>query len=527
MPDEAFDVAIVGFGPTGAALANLLGASGVRTVVVEREPEVYALPRAVHFDDEIMRVFQSLGLADAILPHTGPAEAYVFVNGEGREILHFDIRGEQTSQGWKPHYTFHQPSLEQALRDGAERHASVSVRLGWEVSAIREEAAGVALRLRDAAGREETLCAAYVVGCDGASSPTRRAAGLALDDLGFDEPWLVVDAMIDRPPAELGLPAVMVQRCDPARPVTFVPLSGPYIRWEFMLRPGEGDEMKSDARVRALVSEWVAPDSVRIIRSALYRFHALVGRSWRRGRLLIAGDAAHQMPPFLGQGMCSGIRDAMNLAWKLEWVLRGRASEALLATYETERIPHVREIIGLAIEMGRIICTQDTEQARARDERLLAAGAERVPAPAMPRFADGLLQPAPRSPAVGGLALQATVRDTTGEPRLLDETTGAGLRLLSSEPLPAFVGATDAHFRRLGGHHTVLDPKGTAPPVDARTDGVTRVEDVEGRYAEWFASIEASHVLVRPDHVVFGTGRDASDAAALVDALASQLQPPG
>jgi 3-(3-hydroxy-phenyl)propionate hydroxylase len=524
-----FDVAVVGFGPTGATLANLLGQGGLRTLVVERAPEIYTLPRAVHMDHEVMRLFQSLGLAERILPHTGPIEAYEFRNAEGKLILCFTLGDTITSQGWRIDYLFHQPSLERVLREGACEHDSVEVRLGQELTKLEEDADGVALTLRDAGdGRERTVRTRFLVGCDGASSPTRQLAGLPTEDLEFDEPWLVVDATVARPLEEIGFPRVVLQHCDPRRPTTVIPVIDPYVRWEFMLLPGEGLEMQEPERMRALIADWVDPDEVEVIRSAVYRFHALVGERWRTRRVFVAGDAAHQMPPFLGQGMCAGVRDAANLAWKLRLVLAGHAGDALLDTYQAERAPHVRFVIQSAVELGRIICTQDPEIARARDERLLAGrgpasagGSTPMTPPELPGLAGGLLEPEPRHPLAGKLALQARVRDGAGREGLLDDVVGTGFRLLWRDGAAPLGDEARALLERLGARQVAFGAEGS----DGDAHAVT-LEDVEGAYANWFAQHAALAVLVRPDHAVFGVATEDRDANALLTDLAAALSGP-
>jgi 3-(3-hydroxy-phenyl)propionate hydroxylase len=523
---DSFDVTVVGFGPTGATLANLLGREAVRTLVVERAPEIYTLPRAVHFDHEVMRIFQSVGLADRILPHTGPVGGYEFRNGDGEMLMCFELRDTITSQGWRPDYMFHQPSLERVLREGAEERDAVEVRLGQELVKLEEDRGGVTLMVRDAADAiERRVRTQYVVGCDGASSPTRQLAGLETQDLQFDEPWLVVDATVERPVEELDFPRVPLQHCDPRRPTTVIPVVGPYVRWEFMLLPGEGLEMQEPGRVRELVAEWVDPDEVEVIRSAVYRFHAVVGVQWRTRRVFVAGDAAHQMPPFLGQGMCAGIRDADNLAWKLRLVLEGRAGDALLDTYQAERAPHVRTVIDTAVEMGRIICTRDPELARARDAQLLggnagsggAAGGTRTMFAALPGLSNGLLEPEPRHPLAGQLGLQARVR-ASGREGLLDDLVGPGFTLLwNGGPAPL---ADDARavLERLG----VLQVAFGGAVSDPRP-AVLALDDVDGAYASWFERNHATAVLIRPDHAVFGAATGEAAANTLLLALASAL----
>jgi 3-(3-hydroxy-phenyl)propionate hydroxylase len=380
------DVVIVGYGPVGAVLANLLGQAGLDVVVVEPALDVYHLPRAAHFDDEVMRVFQSVGLAEAVLPHTTPVLGMDFVTAEGDVLFGFSSADRPKRHGWEAGYMFHQPGLERALRAGVERFPTVDVRLGHEVVGLDAHAADAAdVQVRALArGVETSVAARYVVGCDGARSFVRRSLGIGLDDQGFDQPWLVVDAIL-RDDATCPLSERVLQICDPARPGTFVPMPGRHRRWELMSMGETAEELLEPATIARLLKPWVTVGSdVDLDRAAVYSFHALVADEWRRGRVLLAGDAAHQMPPFLGQGMCSGIRDAANLAWKLRMVLDGRADEALLDTYQPEREPHVRAITELAVALGGILQTTDPEVAAARDEGFRAGGGGAAPDAGLP-----------------------------------------------------------------------------------------------------------------------------------------------
>jgi 3-(3-hydroxy-phenyl)propionate hydroxylase len=389
------DVAIVGYGPVGAVLANLLGQAGLDVVVVEPTLDVYHLPRAAHFDDEVMRVFQGIGLAEAVLPHTTPVLGMDFVTAEGEVLFGFSSADRPKRHGWEAGYLFHQPGLERALRAGVERFDTVEVRLGLEVVGLDTGASGsnrrridpdaVQLQVRDVAnGAEATVAARYVVGCDGARSFVRRSLGIGLDDQGFDQPWLVVDAIL-RDDATCALPDRVLQICDPARPGTFVPMPGRHRRWELMSMGESAEELLEPDTIARLLKPWVTVGvDVDIDRAAVYCFHALVAEEWRRGRVLLAGDAAHQMPPFLGQGMCSGIRDAANLAWKLVMILAGHATPDLLDTYQPEREPHVRAITELAVALGGILQTTDPAVAAARDDGFRAGGGGAAPDAALP-----------------------------------------------------------------------------------------------------------------------------------------------
>ncbi|HLA64490.1 MAG TPA: bifunctional 3-(3-hydroxy-phenyl)propionate/3-hydroxycinnamic acid hydroxylase, partial [Rhodothermales bacterium] len=356
-----YDVAVVGYGPVGAAAANLLGAAGHRVIVLERESEIHPLPRAVHFDGEVMRFFQLLGLSDAVEPLTGSADEYRFEDRQGRLLFSVDRDRARQPEGWPRLHVFRQPDLEGVLRAGVARYPTVTVRLGAAVEGVGQDDAGVTLDVRAGAG-VTAVRARYVLACDGARSTVRDLLHIPLRVpgrgplralAGSVQPWLVVDARLT---GNDGSPGPLRQVCDPQRPTTYIPGPGRQRRWEFLLRGEETTAtMEKPARVRALLAPWVDPDAVEIERAAVYTFRALVAARWRAGRVFLAGDAAHQMPPFAGQGLGSGLRDAHNAAWKLDLVLRGVAPPALLDTYEQERRPHVAAITWLALAAGRLL----------------------------------------------------------------------------------------------------------------------------------------------------------------------------
>lgn len=498
-----YDVAIVGYGPVGEVLANLLGQEGFRVAVFERAESVYHMPRAAHFDHEVMRVFQSIGLADAILPSTSWIRGMHFLNGERRKLFGFEQPDRPTANGWSNDYMFYQPDLELALRSGVDRFDNVEVFLRHEVDAVTDFGDHVEVVVRNLDGDTlHTVDARFVVGCDGARSSTRRLVGIDLEDIGFDESWLVIDARLTR---AVDLPDVCHQICDPARPTTYVPMPEPYRRWEFMLLPGETvEEIEKPDRVRELLAPWVSDADAEIIRAVVYTFHAVIAHGWRTGRVVIAGDAAHQMPPFLGQGMCSGIRDAANLAWKLALVLRGLAPDALLDTYEAERAPHVRTIIDAAVSFGGIICTLDPQVAADRDRQFLEN-------PDGPGSRTQASQPPLGSAGLGvELFVQPWVTRAEGGDALFDDVAGRGFTLVSraGDPLGALQPGTRAAFDALGGTALSLD----------------HVGDRDGYLGAWFDRQGCEVALVRPDRYVFGTAASIDGCDALVTALVTVLE---
>ncbi|HPU50348.1 MAG TPA: bifunctional 3-(3-hydroxy-phenyl)propionate/3-hydroxycinnamic acid hydroxylase [Burkholderiaceae bacterium] len=484
-PDPAcFDVAIIGYGPVGATLANQLGQAGWRVAVIERETTIYPLPRAIHFDGEVMRIFQNIGLADEVQTVTRPGmKGMHFVNADDRVLL---VRGGTAALG--PHgcasnHYFHQPELEAVLRRGVARFPGVAVFEGHNVVAIGEAGEGpVTLTVESREGApSRSLQARYVVGCDGARSIVRRALGATMEDLGLHQPWLVFDALLRR---EAALPDHTVQHCDPRRPMTSCMVTGRRRRWEIMLMPG--DDPQTIARpesVWPMLARWISPEDAELERSVVYTFHSVIAHGWRRGRLMIAGDAAHQTPPFLGQGMCAGIRDAANLAWKLDAILRGRARDGLLDSYESERKPHARAFIELAVRLGDVIQATDPAVVERRDREFLQGEARvfEFPAPGLgPGIHSGL------GPA-GSIFPQPRMADG----RLLDERVGQRFALFGTP-------ATLASAR--------------LAPCWQRDD-VTLLDEAELGPAmrQWLAAHEAAAVLLRPDRYVADAARGPSE----------------
>lgn len=365
-----YDVAIIGLGPVGAALAALLGVRGVRVVVLERETAPHGHPRAAHLDGEALRILHEAGAP--VADQGRPLDGFDLVDAQGRLLL----RGrpaETPPPGFPTGVLLHQPDVETALRRRLADLETVHLRLGHAVSHVEEQDEGVELQ-GIAVGEPFRVRASWVVGCDGARSRVREAVGAELRGGGFEQSWLVVDTVLARP---VPLPERLLQIADPQRPTTYVPFPDPRRRWEFMLRPGDdADALRQPAEVRRLLARHVPPDAVEVERAAVYTFHDLVARPWRRGRVLIAGDAAHQMPPFLGQGLGAGLRDAWTLAPLLADAVGG-APAASLDVYEAVRRPHVEAVVRQAVRLGRLV-TLPAPLAAVRDRALRLA--HRVPA---------------------------------------------------------------------------------------------------------------------------------------------------
>ncbi len=521
------EVAIVGCGPIGAMIANILGSRGIRTVVLEKEAEVYQLPRAAGMDDEVLRVLQSQDLEHA---RTGPLmslKGMDLLRGNRQRLRRMSLENECTSLGHPLVVLFHQPTLEKGLRAGLSRFTdAVELRLNREVRAIRDLPDCVEIDAIHVQTQErETIRASYLLGCDGGRSVVRKTFEVEQEDLGLHQPWVVCDAIMKKPLEESGYAE---QICDPVRPGTFIPTPAPRKRWEFMIMPGDdSDEVSSPAFLKKLIRPWAAPDDYDIERAAVYTFHALIAKQWRLGcggNVLLVGDAAHQMPPFLGQGMCAGMRDAFNLAWKLEMVLRGHASSDLLDTYQSERHEHVRQIIALAVRIGRVIQSSSRIKSFLANAAMVLAERLRIETPIRstksiplgPGFYSAAHSPGKKKQCPFP---QPSVVSSGGETCRLDDCLGDSFTLISRQ---------DEHSSQVDFATNALVTELRFVPAGSGDANASDncVEDSEGVIAQWLQDHRCDAVLLRPDRQPFGVYRGAQARHAYVTADLSRALSP-
>lgn len=505
---ESFDVVIVGYGPVGASLAALLGRYGVRTLVIDREAAIFTAPRAIALDNEALRILQAVGVAEDAFAKVAIPRVRMVCPYVGEFV---ELHTAGSLDGHPKLVTFFQPELERALRDLVEREESVTVRTGAEFVGLEDDGAQVRVVVRDVAtDRLTTVRARYLVGADGARSKVREAIGEDPRGESYVEDWFIVDAVgVDSDFDHVEF------HCDPRRPTPHMVAPGGRTRWEFMLAPGETREsMESEETLNRLLAPWTTSSAVRIERKAFYRFAARSCERYRVGNVFLAGDAAHVTPPFAGQGLVAGLRDALNLAWKLAWVVRGRADDAILDSYDAERRPHAAKMIALAKFAGHLIMS------RSRLRAFFVHGAMKLlrTIPPVRRFTesqgmkpanafdDGLFVRGASTLRRGGCLPQGLVRGARGDVVPSDDALGDGLALVGfgSDAAASLAATTARSFEEAGGTTVTFLPRGSGVAGDATFEDLGDVLVPGAAAIGWCA-------VVRPDRTVVhdGPARDA------------------
>ncbi len=504
------DVAIVGAGPVGLMIANYLGQCGVSVTLVEKLDSLIDYPRAIGLDDESLRTFQSVSLADKVLPHTTPWHAMRFLTPKGRCFA--DIQPKTDEFGWSRRNAFIQPLADRVLFDGLQRFNNVKVLFSRELSSFEQSDSAVVLNLTDQNGRSERLHARYLIGCDGGNSLVRRSLDISFEGKTAPNQWIVVDIAND----PLSTPHVYLC-CDPVRPYVSAALPHGVRRFEFMVMPGETEaELSKPENMRKLLGKVLPnPDNIELIRSRVYTHNARLAGRFRQARVLLAGDAAHIMPVWQGQGYNSGMRDASNLAWKLSLVIKGLAADSLLDSYEQERRDHAKAMIDLSVLAGHVLAPPKRWQGTLRDG--VSWLLNYVPPvkryflemrfKPMPQYTRGaLIVPSEKGSPVGKMFIQPQVLTDAGTTVLLDEVIGENFAIIAwgCDPTWGLTAAQITQWKTLGTRFIqVLPDVQLRAPSDAGHD-VIRVGDSSGRLREWFARGNSSIALVRPDRFLAG-----------------------
>ncbi|MGW9590965.1 bifunctional 3-(3-hydroxy-phenyl)propionate/3-hydroxycinnamic acid hydroxylase [Streptomyces chartreusis] len=528
--EAEYDVAVIGYGPTGVTAANLLGAAGLRVVVLERDAEIYARARAISTDEEVMRIWQRIGLADRLKQDMLADRPLDFVDARGRAFL--SARPTPRGHGHPPQMFLYQPALEQVLRDGVARHPDVEVWLRHECLRLRQDADGVELTVVGTADDSvRRLRARYVIAADGGSSLTRAQLNVGYEGRTYEDRWVVIDTRMLKPWPDHDR---LRFRCDPARPAVDCPTPLGHHRWEFPILPGDDERhLTTDEAIHAMVSRYgIGPDQIEILRATVYSHHVRFAARFRVGRVFLAGDAAHAMPPWIGQGMAAGVRDVANLCWKLDAVLRGELPESVLDSYEAERKPHVKEVTRRAVFVGRIITDRRLAVTRVRDAVLPLLN--RVPGVAgrlqdsnwipVAHYADGFRdRPRTKSPGItfgrraSGTGTATTGTSRTGTPRTrASRTTAPGHQI----PQPWVTAADGTRVRLddvLGGRWLLLHGALPTPQSEWERAGVPSltvlpagsnptegaVVDCDGVLRAWLTRHRATTLALRPDAYVY------------------------
>lgn len=512
-----YDVVIVGYGPTGMMSAVKLGRAGLKVAVIERYKTLYTLPRVGIVHDDVLRMFQELGIAENIKPATHFLPKYELVN-KGKILLSNAVQPVAT-HGWPEFISIYQPAFEAELDRLVRAIPNVDLQQGCRVIGLAQDADKVSVTVEEENGARRTVEGRYLIGSDGGNSFVRPALGVDYEFLGFDQDWLVIDAKAKKPPRpEIPL---LQQFCEPEQPGMTMQMGAHHRRWSFMIFPDEtiDEAMKPENVWRRLNRpEGGTPDEFELVRVASYKFTSQLARQWRVGRAFLAGDAAHLMPPFLAQGMCSGFRDAHNLSWKLAMVVRGLAADSLLDTYEAERSPNARATIIESARVGQNVIERDPVKAAERDARLLAMQAELERANGQKAliafrvvgFSEGLVaQSSDKVRAAGDVFPQARVRN--GKEGHFDDIAGGGFLILArnADPSSALSPEDMAFWRSIGGNI-----------VRFGNGGLT---DAEGRYTQLMDEYGCDVIVKRADYYIFGACPTVKDLPPLIADLRSQL----
>ena len=507
---KKFDVAIVGCGPIGAVIANILGSEKLSICIIEKENTIYDKPRAIVLDWEAMRTLQYCGVAHelsaSIKPH--PGTDYIGVNGEIIKL--FDPQPPPYELGWPSTFTFIQPQLEKLLRASMSKKKNIQFFSGYELSNLFQNKREVGIRLNNISDNKKLeIVADYLIGCDGARSSVRSILKINMEDHGFDESWIVVDAHLIK---ETNLPKKTTQYCWPSRPATYVVGPGNLRRWEIKILPKENKKYFDDQEnVIEVLKNYVDVSALDIWRSATYRHKVVVAKDWRKRRVFLAGDSAHQTPPFLGQGLCTGMRDAFNISWKLAHIKNYGFKKSILSSYQSERKPHATKIIKYAKDFGLIIGEMDIDAAKKRDKKLrkqlLKGHMETTRQKFIPDLKTGMIfkdnMDKNNSNLAGTLFVQPKIKKPRGNAILFDDYLPMRfLFITNGVKYQKWMESYSGDWSEMGGIRINIQNEKTLTKFQTDSE-IEDLIEVGNIFSNWAMKYNIKAVIVRPDRYIY------------------------
>lgn len=513
---NTYSAIIIGAGPTGLIAALLLAKKGIKVCIIEKHTDVYPLPRAISYDHEVARILNMAGVLEDAQAISDAPDVYQWKSADDELLFELNWADDASLSGYAHSYVFSQPDLERVLNDAALKSELIDIFRGYNVTTIEQDEQNVTVCATDTESKQVIFTAPFAIGADGANSVVRQQIGSDYIDLGFNADWLVVDVIIKPGVLSENETKQMLQVCDPARPTTIVSGGPGRRRWEFMALANETlEELNSASRAWELLHKWgISPDNAKLERHAVYTFKGALANKWSKGRIFIAGDAAHLTPPFAGQGLCAGFRDAAALAWRIALVASNPENMGILNSYETERKQHACLWVENAIELGKVICELDREKAQHRNTMMLEARKQGLPPPSsgiLPSLGPGFISQKHHGGILSPGGMVGAKENSA--PAHFDNVFDNGFHLIATDEdlMRSLNSALKVKFESFGGHLTDLKKN-------------SQITDIDSVYTDWLGNLNAKCMIIRPDFYVFGVAKDAQDADDLLSTFLAMYE---